>query len=175
MKKYLSLVAVSFLALGVNNANAAEATGIGHASATILAETGITENQQMNFGQMLSKQAHNVTVSTSGVRSGTDSVLIGGTTNTDIKQGLFTITGVNGQKVTVKVDKSFTINNGATTLTVNNVQMKLGTGGDVAAGSGVDGTITGTSLALAVGGTLEVTQNAPAGTYSGTYNVTVTY
>ena len=174
MKKYLSLIAVSVLALGINNANAAETSVNGTATATILAASGISETQKLDFGNVLKTAAHDVVMSTEGVRSGNTSYLVGGGTP---RQGKFTITGQNAQDIEITVPNSITLTlktNTSSKLTVSNVTMKVGDGAEQAAGT-VDAVISGTSLALAVGGTLNVTTSAVEGDYEGNYTVTISY
>ncbi|MBE6462141.1 MAG: DUF4402 domain-containing protein [Alphaproteobacteria bacterium] len=173
MKKYLSLIAVSVLALGVNNANAI--TGTGNASATILQDTGITESQAMDFGYLLKGTSdHVVVLDTNNQRSGTNAYLVGGTA---AKSGLFAITGAAGQDVKITVPTSFTLTNGTSTLNVSNVRVKIGsTGSEQAAGTNLAGAIDSQGgLELAVGGSLTVSSTATYGVYEGTYEVIVNY
>lgn len=172
MKKYLSLIAVSVLALGINNANAAETSAPGTATATILAASGISQTQELDFGNVLKTAAHDVVMSTAGKRSGTDAYLVGGGTP---QQGKFTITGQDGQDIKISVPTTISLKNGSSTLTVSNVTMKIGDGAEQAAADSVAATISGTSLALAVGGTLKVTTDAVEGDYNGNYTVTISY
>lgn len=174
MKKYLSLIAVSVLALGINNANAAETSVNGTATATILAASGISQTQELDFGNVLKTAAHDVVINTEGVRNGNTSYLVGGGTP---QQGKFTITGQDGQAIKISVPTSIELKkeNSSSTLTVSNVTMKIGTGAEQAAANSVAATISGTSLALAVGGTLKVTTAAEEGEYNGNYTVTISY
>ena len=172
MKKYLSLIAVSVLALGVNNANAAESTGQGTATATILAASGISQTQELDFGNVLKTAAHDVVIDTEGKRSGNAAYLVGGGTP---QEGKFTITGQDGQAIKISVPTTISLKNGSSTLTVSNVTMKVGTGSEQAAANSVAATISGTNLALAVGGTLKVTTDAVVGDYNGNYTVTISY
>lgn len=176
MKKYLSLIAVSALALGAGDVYAASTSANGTATATILAASGITKGQDLNFGNMLKGKAHTVTVNTSGARSGSDDgQLVGGGT---VQAGTFSITGVSGLEVTITVPESITLSHKTQTtnkLTVSNVTMKVGTDSEQAAGS-VKAKIPGEGgLSLAVGGTLSVTTSAAEGEYSGSYTVTMSY
>lgn len=176
MRKYLSLIAVSTLALGVGDAYAASTSASGTATATILAASGIAKGDDLNFGNMLKGSSHTVTVNTSGARSGTDEgQLVGGGT---VQAGTFSITGVAGLPVTITVPSTITLKHETQTtktLNVSNVLMKVGTGAEQAAGS-VDAIIPGEGgLSLAVGGSLAVTTSVPEGRYSGTYTVTMSY
>ena len=173
MKKYLSLIAVSVLALGINNANAAETTASGTATATILEASGVKETQSLEFGNVLKTADHTVVVDTNNNRSGTDAYLVGGITP---KSGMFAITGSNGQNVTITVPETITLthSSGTGTLSVNNVTMKIGSGSEEAAGT-KDATISGTSLSVAVGGSLGVKTAAATGKYTGEYTVKISY
>ena len=178
MKKYLSLIAVSVLALGVNNANAASATANGKATAEILSPMGIAhaESDMLNFGQMLAADttAYTVTVGTDGNPTFSDTTKrINSTTTAD----KFTITTSSNMNFTLVVPTSITLTgvNQKKTMTVDTIKVKLGNGSDVSASNNITGTLASGAMDVLVGGTLHVTNDAVVDTYNGSYTVTLSY
>ena len=175
MKKYLSLIAVSVLALGVNNANAAGAKAEGKALAEILSPMGITHGADvLNFGKMLTG-SYTVTVDTAGNATFSDTTKrITSTTSAD----KFVINTSSNMQFTLNVPTSITLKgktNTSKTMTVDNIKVKLGNGSDVSAGSNITGTLASGDMDVWVGGTLNVTSDAPVDQYEGTYEVLLSY
>ncbi len=99
-------------------------------------------------------------ISTVGGRSTTGTVV--GTTGTAFNAGTFTVTGTGAATFAVTYPGSFNVVSGSDTMAV------------VVTGAAT-GTLAGGTVSLPVGGTLTVGANQAAGSYTGTYTMTVEY
>jgi hypothetical protein len=143
------------------------------ASANVMTPIKIVQAADLVFGKFAvnSGAGGTVTVSTSGVRSGSGMYLPSGDTTTAAR---FTITG--------EPDTSFSIDLGGagTTLNKGGDSMTLTyatdlTGGNATSGTIPTGTLTSGTQTLYVGGTLTVSGTQVAGAYTGTVSATVAY
>jgi len=156
---FIGLAGISNTALG--------ASATGTATATIVTPIGITAGANLQFGNMLSSAvAGTATVAatssaTAVYGSGVSAAGTGGTSNA----GTFSITGSTGVAYTLTVPASVTLNSGANSMTAT-------LNGSIANGTN---TLSASPTTLYVGGVLSVGANQAAGSYSGTYSVTVTY
>jgi hypothetical protein len=142
----------------------ATASGV-EANATIIAPIAISNSDALDFGDVVpGTSLGTVVMATAGTRSAT-----GGTTLGSVNVGGaadFTVTGADGYAYSITLPSSITLSDGG----VNTMSVDTFTSNP----SGT-GTLTGGSQALAVGATLHVGANQVAGSYSGSFDVTVTY
>lgn len=141
------------------------------AGANIITPISISNTQGLDFGDIVSQtSAFTVTMTAAGARTdasgltGDESPLL----STDAgNQALFTITGEEDYKFSVTLPTSITLTaTGADPMTVNTFTSNL---------NASNNTLTGGSVDLSVGATLNVNANQDAGAYSGTFDVTVAY
>ncbi len=169
-QNFAALAALSgavFLGLaGISDPVLASTTGTGNASAVIVSPLSVSETAGMNFGDIdASGGAGTVIVSTAGAASVTGSVAMVNSGPDTPSADLFTIGGLSGASYTLSLPASATLTSGVNTMTVDTFT----------ASSTNSYVLTGGSDTLAVGGTLHVAAGQAAGTYTGTYNLTVTY
>lgn len=167
MNKYLLPLTAIALCFCATQAMAANSPATGDAKAKIIAPLTITQSENMNFGTMLSSSAHNVTLDLADGRESTvDAMLVEDSANAP-KSGKFVINngGSGAVKATITLPDSTTVKNGSTNLTVDTFTSDFPSDGSIGVGN----------TTLKVGATLHVTANAPAGDYTGTYNVTINY
>jgi hypothetical protein len=168
----VAIVLSALLPLAAHAAVAAPAnpaTAQSEAAVTIVRPLAIANTQSLDFGFIAAgANAGSVKIATNGARSGSNVTLIalGSTPH----QAQFQVTGEGAVSYSISLPKEITLGSAAGTLTVNDfVSDPSGTGtlkGDL----GRDGEQT-----VNVGATLQVPANAYAGTYTGTFDVTVNY
>lgn len=169
MKK-LTVVALAIVALAIGTtAFAAQnsATGTGTANARIITAISITPGTALNFGDVVpSAAAGTVTVDSAGVRTSAGGASLGNATG--VAAGAFTVGGQANATyaITLPANGVVTVTSGANSMAVNNFTSNPAATGNLGAGG---------SQALAVGATLSVGINQAAGSYTGTYQVTVAY
>lgn len=152
-------MALAIMLIGVKSAQAIVVTG--HATAIIKRTITATETQQMNFGTISSgTTAGTVTLSAAGVRS--SSLSFYGTSN----PGVFTITAEPATPLTISFANG-TLSNGSSTMALTNFTTSTTPASSTTDSSG--------NLTLNVGADLAVAANQASGTYTGTYNVTISY
>lgn len=144
--------------------NASAASGTANADAEVVTAISVAENTRMNFGKF-TNAAGTIIMDTTGARTnGTPSALL---TSGPGTAGQVTVSGANNATYTVS-GAGGNLVNGVNNLTLANITFS--------AVSGTLGTLSATgSQVLKVGGDLTVPGTAPAGTYTGTYTVTVNY
>lgn len=166
MKKH-TLVAFGLIAvLGVAllpAANAADATA--DATAVILGDLTISNIEGLNFGNIAVNGAGTVTVSTAGVRTNTGDVLL--VASTDVAAANFLVEGVPNATYAVTLPASATITSGTNSMVVNGFASNPAGGAGTLSGAGQQN--------LFVGATLNVNSAQVPGTYTGTFDVTVSY
>lgn len=140
------------------------ASASGSASATIATPVSISETTALSFGTILADDtaSSTIVVSSAGARSvGSGSAqLLGGT----VSNAAFSVSGESGA--------TYTISYTAGSLTGPGTAMAVDTFTDDTSSTG---TLTGGSDTFNVGATLTVGANQTAGSYSGSYTVTVNY
>ncbi len=162
------------LAIGATSAWAASTAGTGTASGTVIGSTGqLNQVRALSFGNFAAGAGGTITVDGATFNGNTATVTggvvaAGGSPNT----GYFQFSGgIPSTAYTIVLPASATLTNGGNTLTMDTFVAR-----DQA---GFDPTIAGATLGgsgnidFTVGATLNVAAAAPAGTYSGTYNVTL--
>ncbi len=131
-------------------------------TATLWAPISISVGANMEFGTMLTTgTAGTVTVTPAGARSSVNVDLFGGLPSA----ASFDVTGESGQIYSITLPSSATLTSGANTMTVDTYTDD----------AGVPPTLAGGSDTFNVGATLNVGAAQAAGTYSGTFTVTVNY
>ena len=168
--KFFTLSAAIF-AFSTISFGQSQSTASADAGANIITPISITNSQGLDFGDIVSQtNAFTVTMSASGSRTdaseltGDQSPLL----STDAgNQALFTITGEENYKFSVTLPTSIELTaTGATAMTVSDFTMNL---------NAANNTLTGGSVDLSVGATLNVNATQQAGAYTGTFDVTVAY
>ncbi len=135
------------------------------AKVTIFAPISISAVGDMDFGTMSpTGTAGTVTVTPAGVRTSVNVDLFGGTP----AAASFDVTGDPGANYSITLPSSATLTSGGDTMTVGPVP-------PFTDDAGVTPTLVGGSDTFNVGATLNVGANQAAGTYSGTFSVTVNY
>ncbi len=160
MKKSLLL----FSALvGLSLASSAQAiTVTGTVQAVIKGAITATETQQMNFGTISSAAtAGVVTMTAAGVRSSSSLSFYNNS-----QAGIFNVTADPSTALTISFANG-TLSSGSNNMTLSNFTHSTSTGTDTTDSSG--------KLTLNVGADLNVGASQPSGSYSGTYNVTLSY
>lgn len=169
MKKTIMIFAAILMIAGfsVNVMAQTENTAVG---AKILTAMTITETAPMHFGTMtVPTTAATVVLATAGtvtIGSGTITLLAQAPVST---AAAYNITGDFSATYAITIDASTTITNGtiAEDMTVNSF---------VCSYAGLTSTLSAGGLdAFTVGATLNLANAQPAGTYAGTFDVTVAY
>ncbi|WP_290644472.1 DUF4402 domain-containing protein [Aquabacterium sp.] len=174
-KKYARHLAVasSLATMGVSAFAAQTSTASASASATIVSPIAIAKTSDLVFGKLaVGAVGGNVAISTADVVSisgaGTTVTQPPGSTGNPAS-AVFGVTGEAGftYAITLPTDGAVTISDGAShTMAVNAFVSNPGTTGTLS-GAGTD--------TLKVGATLVVGNNQVPGTYTGSFNVTVSY
>jgi hypothetical protein len=159
MKKVTVLGAVMAAALYAGQARAANSVSAG-ASVEIAAPISITQTTALAFGNIgPSVDAGTVTISLAGAQSVTGGVTaLGGT----VAAGAFSVTGASGATYSVTVPGTVSLTGPGTAMTAT----LTNDGG---------GSLTGGTDTFNIGGTLSIGASQAAGSYSGTYTVSVNY
>ncbi len=132
---------------------------------TLLAPISISSTANLNFGTMVPTGTDGtVTVTPAGVRTSVNVDLFGGTP----AAASFDVTGDPGANYSITLPSSATLTSGGDTMTV-------GPAPPFTDDAGATPTLVGGSDTFNVGATLNVGANQAAGTYSGTFDVTVNY
>jgi hypothetical protein len=169
----LALIASFAMVAAAVSAPSLADTTTASASAKVMVPITIAKTADLAFGKFAVNGAAGgtVTVSTSGVRSGSGVYIPAADTTTAAR---FTITG--------EANASFSIDLGgpSTTLTGGGGSMTLTyasdlTGGNTTSGLATIGTLTSGTQILYVGGTLAVSGTQVAADYTGTVSATVLY
>lgn len=126
----------------------------------------VQSTQDLSFGTLLATATHDVVVNPDGTRQ--SSLYVVNDASYPYHNGIIQITKQESgsRSVTVAVDSQTSISNGGTSLLVDLVTSPVA--------SSIT-TLTSKDTYINVGGTLHVTQGAPAGEYIGTYRIEVTY
>ncbi len=158
----VGILAVS-AALMSTVSQAADATAT--ASATVIAPIQIAKQTDLAFGSFAATSvAGSVIIAPGGGVTTSNVSLVSGSTNA----ASFTVSGAasTAYSITLPLNNTVTIDSGGDSMDVNSFTSDPSGTGTLSAG-GAD--------TLNVGATLEVGANQPAGTYTGTFDVTVEY
>lgn len=154
-------LAIGFVAGMAASASSFAATASGTASASVLQPIAITAGQSLEFGAFAGNSAGTVVIDTAGARSATGGVLLANNNGT-YRQGQFSVTGTGNSTFAITYPSAFNITSGANSMSVT------------VAGPAT-GTLSSGSATINVGGTVTVGANQAAGSYTGTYTMTVEY
>jgi len=154
------------LALGVS-ANAATRTATANVRIAIIAPLSITKTNDLAFGNIVpGATAGTVTINqATGAATKTGGVTLFGTAN---HAASFNITGSGRHNYVITVSAAPTLTRAGGTQTMKMTALRLN--GATTRTMAASGTAT-----LTLGGTLAVAANQVAGTYSGTFTVSVAY
>jgi hypothetical protein len=134
------------------------------ATATVIVPIAITKNADLAFGKFAAGAGGDVVMSTAGARSSTGGIVL--STVTPGNAASFAVSGDANATYAITLPANATLTSGANTMTVASFTSNPSTTGTLSAG----GTAT-----LLVGGTLSVASAQAAGSYSGSFSVTVEY
>jgi hypothetical protein len=166
VRRAFKLAMLSAFALGgvAVSGHSLAATATGDANATVVTPMGITKGTALQFGKFAAGTGGTVVMSTAGVRSKTDGVVL---SRMDVgTAATFNVTGDGASTYAITLPgTAVNLANGANTMSL---------GSFVSDPSGT-GTLTSGAQTLNVGGTLTVASAQAVGTYTGTYDVTVEY
>ncbi|UFS71140.1 DUF4402 domain-containing protein [Geomonas sp. RF6] len=128
------------------------------------APLAVTRNRDLTFGRFVGGggRSGTVRVDVSGARSATSSVIL--LTGDSYAPAQFTITANSGTRYTIVLPASLSVTSGASQMTLSQLTASIATSGVVPASG---------SVTFLVGGTLTVGSTQGAGSYSGTFDVTV--
>ena len=159
-KSVIALAAAAAVLSATSTAMAAD--GVGTANASVVAAIAIAENTQMNFGTISSTgTAGTVVLATGGTATDTNVTRLAGGT---LAAGAFTISGGSGSAYTITMPASaVTLTSGSDTMTVSSFTHTA------------SGTLPAATEAINIGATLAVGASQAAGTYAGSYTITVNY
>lgn len=146
------------------------ATGVLQAQAVIMPSTlALTSPQNLNFGAFaVSGGAGSVTINTAGTGTYTGVTQVATPPPSEANIRIF---GDVGSSVVISVtDPTVTVFNGANTMQVDNFQINTNAGGAMETIN-----MTNATVLVPIGATLNVNAGQAAGSYSGTFTVSVIY
>jgi len=153
-------LAAAAIAVGVGSHQALATSQTGTAKAVILQAISLTENTNLNFGNILPPAgAANVVLTPANVISGPGFTFLGGNA-----AGNWTALGTAGQPAVITFSSGDTLTGPGTAMALDTYTT------DAAATFGAGNTLT-----FNVGATLHVGSPQTAGAYSGIYTITVNY
>lgn len=161
MKNFTKFLAIAFFGFAFTVNSFGQSTITANASATILTPITVTLNSSMDFGNVAgSATSGTVVLATNSSRTFTGGVtlLAGGTPSA----ASFQVSGVAAQNFTFSLPATITLTSGVNTMTVNTFV------------NNAPAAITGGSVAVLVGATLNVNANQAAGAYTNTTDLTAT-
>jgi hypothetical protein len=133
------------------------------------AQLSLVNTSALNFGRFAAGSGGSITIAPTGARSRSGGVILMNSAGTG--SAAFTLTTLNGSGASKAVivslpgDGVVSLSNGQLSMPVRNF----------VSGSGTVFTLTPAGAVLNVGATLTVAPNQPAGSYSGSFQVTVNY
>ena len=162
--KKLALAFGTVTALAMVSHSAIAASVDGDASATVVSPLAISQSTAMSFGNFAAGTGGTVVIGTDGARSQTGAVSL--STVDEGSQGVFAVTGQGNATFAITLPSTdVTLTSGGNTMTVNTFTSDP---------SGT-GTLSSGSATINVGATLTVGSGQAAGSYTGTYAVSVEY
>jgi hypothetical protein len=168
MKKVTKIFALAIIMIAFSASTFAQVTASADASATIVAPIAITKVTDMDFGNVYvsATVAGTVVLATDGSRTVTGGAGLPGTAGTP-SAASFTVTGTAAANFTITLPASVTISNGGNNMTVDVFESDPTS----------PAVLTGGSVTLDVGATLNVAAGQATGLYTtGTqFDVTVNY
>lgn len=133
----------------------------------------VDSSQNLNFGQILSKSAHTVTVTPNGTCSSSDPAMILSSSNCSAGKFYIEKNDIDARSVSININANPLTNaNGSGPLTLSNFALTLN-GASVSPNSSIS--VTQSNSTLLVGASLNIPQDTNMGTYQGNYVVTISY
>ncbi|MEO8431432.1 MAG: DUF4402 domain-containing protein [Acidobacteriota bacterium] len=168
MKRRLSalgLAAGLLLAGGTGEAAQSSRTVTANTGARIITAISITKLVDLEFKDIVpGAAAGTVVMSPAGVRTSTGGATLG--TGVGSSPASFRVSGQPSARFAIVLPNSVAVSNGVQTMTVNTFRRAPGGAGNLGAGG---------AQTISVGATCRVAANQAGGTYTGNFNVTVTY
>lgn len=156
----LTLVSANLIASpdGTNTATASS-----EASVTIIQPISLTNERALNFGVIAaSSQDGTVTIDFNGTRTATNGITLPAQFTTE-SSAQFAVSGEENASFSITLPTSVTIGSGASAMTITDFTENS------------DNVLSSEEETFEVGATLNVNENQAAGSYSTTFDVTVTY
>jgi len=169
MRKTVFLLASLFVMMLATQQMKAQVSASATAAANIITPIQISKAGDLYFGNIVAGTTPGtVTVSHDGIRTKSDGVTLPTATPGTITAARFNISGLPNATYSITLPSSTTItkNGGTEQMTIDNFTSDPHETGTI--------TTDGTQI-LAVGATLNVGANQSAGTYEGSFSVTVAY
>ncbi len=164
MKKLNLLALPAVAAVMLFNVSSNAATVSGTSSATIVAPIAISQTTGISFGTLApTGTAGTATLSTAGAVTATNVDILGGSPTA----GAYTVTGSGSQGFTITLpstDQTLS-DGGSETMTLNNFVSSVGSSSALSSGT----------QSFTIGADLSVGAAQAAGSYTGTFDVTVNY
>ena len=136
-----------------------------NSTARVVTPISIAKTADMNFGDVVAGgSAGTVALTPAGVRSATGGATLGNAGG--VAAAAFTVSGQGSATYAITLPASTTVTSGGNSMTVDTFASNPSGTGALSAGG---------SQALTCGATLNVGASQASGTYTGTFNVTVTY
>lgn len=168
MKKLAPVLAAALAILSADRASAQfnQATTSANASASIVTAISLAKTADLAFGDAVAGgTAGTVVVTPAGARSATGGTTLG--SSSGVSAASFTVTGDPSSTYSITLPGSTTLTFAViNTMTANTFTSNPSSTGTLSAGG---------SQTLTVGATLNVGASQAAGTYTGSFNVTVAY
>lgn len=165
MKK-LVFTSLLFIMGALFTQNAKAQTATASATATIISPIAITKTTDLAFGNIVAGSSiGTVIVSTTNARTKTGGVTLPTATPGTFNAAAFNVTGLANATYTIATNVVTPPTSGSNTMALTLASDPTGTGTIGSSGSQI----------INVGGTLSVAANQPAGSYTGSFTVTVAY
>ncbi|EIA08540.1 DUF4402 domain-containing protein [Flavobacterium frigoris] len=184
MKNLLKLILVT-VALGFTANSKAQTLSTANASAgaTIIVPMTLTEQNSLNFGSTNKKLgvAGSVVLSTADASRDFNGGVSGSSFGDPATNAVFNITGANDSSYAITLPSSITVMEpGSMTMTINELKIRFsGAAQDIAINEGSNSVSKMLNASgndsFRLGGKLNIGSEQLAGSYSGTYSVTVDY
>lgn len=160
-----ALLASVFAGAGLGAYQAHAATATANGTATVMTPIAITKDVDLDFGAFSALTGGTVVISPAGARSATGAVVLSATDTGNAAS--FTVTGQADATYAITLPASATITHTdtVTTMTIDTFTSNPSS----------TGTLTAGTETLTVGGTLTVASSQAAGSYTGTFDVSVEY
>jgi Domain of unknown function (DUF4402) len=159
----LAITGLTFGSYAFAQSNSASTSA--NSTARVVTPISIAKTADMNFGDVVAGgSAGTVVLTTGGVRSATGGATLGNAGAT--AAAAFNVTGQGSATYSITLPVSTTVTSGGNTMTVDTFASNPAGTGTLSGGG---------SQALAVGATLNLAASQTSGTYTGTFNLSVTY
>lgn len=162
---------VALGALGASNGFAADATTT--STATVITPIAITKSADLVFGSFARGAGGSVTISTSGARTASGTIL--STVGNTPSAAQFDVTGDGASTYSITWSGDTALTDSVSTETMALARISDLTAGNATTGEVANGTLTTGAQSIYLGGTLTVGAAQAAGAYTGSVTATVEY